>query len=75
MYHAIRFTAEFDTHLETCPKKPPERVHIGEGTRLRAYVKPHVVETPDGPVEVADLFLEDGRAARLVPFARFSFLD
>ncbi len=75
MYHAIRFTAEVDAHLEISPKKPPERIHIFNGTRLRAQVRPHVVETPDGPAEVADLFLEDGTATRLVPFACFSFLD
>jgi hypothetical protein len=75
MYHAIQFTAGVDAHIETCPKRPPEQVHIGKGTRLRARVKPHVVETPDGPVELADLFLEDGTATRLVPFACFSFLD
>jgi hypothetical protein len=75
MYHAIRFTAEVDVHLETRPKKRPERVHIEKGARLRAQVKPQVVETPDGPVEVADLFLEDGTAARRVPFACFCFLD
>jgi hypothetical protein len=75
MFHTIQFTAEVTAHLETAPRKPPERVHIEKGTRLRAEVRPHVVETPSGPVEVADLFLADGKATRLVPFAWFAFID
>ncbi len=45
-----------------------------KGTRVRAQVKPYVVEADDGPVEVADLFFEDGTATRAVPFALFSFV-
>jgi hypothetical protein len=33
------------------------------------------VETPEGPVEVADLFFEYGTATRRVPFAYFAFVE
>jgi hypothetical protein len=33
------------------------------------------VESEDGPVEVADLFFEDGAATRRVPFAWFTFVE
>jgi hypothetical protein len=38
-------------------------------------VKPGVLETEDGPVEVADLFFADGTATRQIRFASFSFVD
>jgi hypothetical protein len=34
-----------------------------------------VVEAAGGPVEVADLFFEDGTATRNVPFAWFTFVE
>jgi hypothetical protein len=34
-----------------------------------------VVEAPDGPVEVADLFFADGTTVCGVPFAAFHFAD
>ena len=40
-----------------------------------ADIKPYVAESDDGPVEVADLSLEDGSIARAVRFAAFRFLD
>ena len=40
---------------------------IKEGTRLSAKIKPYVTESPDGPIEVADLYLEDrSESARFV---------
>jgi hypothetical protein len=42
---------------------------------LSAQIKPYVLESTRGPVEVADLFLEDGSVARAVRFATFKFLD
>jgi hypothetical protein len=75
VYHTIEFAVEFLADLETSPKHWLERVLIRRGTRLRAQVKPHVVEGEDGPVEVADLFFADGTAARTVPFESFSFVD
>jgi hypothetical protein len=49
------------------------RGNIQRGTYLQAELKPYVVETKDGPVEVADLFFADGTTARSVPFKAFSF--
>ena len=42
---------------------------------MSAQIRPYVVETKQGPVEVADLFLEDGSVARAVRMATFSFID
>ena len=38
-------------------------------------LKPYVLESAEGPLEVADLFLRDGSIARAVRFAAFQFLD
>jgi hypothetical protein len=75
MYHTLEFGVDFPADLETSPKQRLERMLIHKGTRLQAQVRPYVVESEDGPVEVADLFFEDGTAARMVRFAWFSFLD
>ena len=42
---------------------------------MLAQVKPQVVETETGPVEVADLFFADGTTSRSVPFDDFAFVD
>lgn len=52
-----------------------QRVVIREGTRMHVRIKPYVAESPDGPIEVADLYLEDGSTLRAVRFAAFRFLD
>jgi hypothetical protein len=75
MYHTIEFAAEFLADFEISPKHRLERLLIRQSTRLRAQVRPHVVEGEGGPVEVADLFFEDGTAIRMVPFACFSFVE
>ena len=75
MYHLIEFAVAFPADLEVSSKQPLERTVLQAGTRRRAQVRPHVVETDEGPVEVADLFFEDGTAARAVPFASFAFTD
>jgi hypothetical protein len=75
MYHTIQFTFEFTGHLETSPRHPLERLLLRRGTRLRAQVRPYVVEVGPRLVEVADLLFEDGTAVRTVPFACFSFVD
>ena len=75
MYHTIKFNGELTVDLEVSPKQPLERLRIRKGTRLTAEVKPHVVEMPDGPVEVADLFFVHGTVTRSVPFDLFSFVD
>ena len=75
MYHLIEFAVAFPADLEVSSKQPLERTVLQAGTRRRAQVRPHVVETDEGPVEVADLFFEDGTATRRVPFAFFAFVE
>jgi hypothetical protein len=75
MYHTIEFRLAFMADLEMSPKHRLERLLIRRGIRLRAQTKPSVVETEGGPVEVADLFFEDGTATRTVPFAYFAFVE
>ena len=74
MYHTLRFTTDLILDLEVSSRQPLERLRIRKGDRLPAQVKPYVVETAEGPVEVADLFFEDGTATRRVPFAYFAFV-
>jgi hypothetical protein len=75
VYHTIAFAVDFVANLEVSRKQPLERVQIRNGDRLPAQIKPYVVETAEGPVEVADLFFEDGTATRQVPFAYFAFVE
>jgi hypothetical protein len=75
VYHTIRFTVAFLADVEVSPRQPLERVRICPGDRLRAQVRPHVIEAAEGPVEVADLFFEGGTATRNVPFAYFAFVE
>jgi hypothetical protein len=73
MYHTIKFTGDLTVDLEVSPKQHLERLRIRKGDRVQAQIKPYVVETEDGPVEVADLFFEDGTTTRRVRFESFSF--
>jgi len=75
MYHSIEFIVGFTVDLEISPKHCLEKLLIRRGTRLQAQIKPYVMETLEGPVEVADLFFADGTATRTVPFACFSFVN
>jgi hypothetical protein len=75
MYHTIQFAFDLWVDLEVSPKQPLERLLLRRGTRVIAQLRPHVVETAGGPVEVADLFFEDGTATRGIPFACFSFVE
>jgi hypothetical protein len=75
MYHTVEFAADLFADLETSPKEPLKRVRIRKGTRLKAQIKPYVVEGANGPVEVADLFFANGTATRRVPFEDFSLVD
>jgi hypothetical protein len=75
MYHTLEFAAEFMVDLEVSRKQPLERVLIRRGTRVRAQLRPYVIEMENGPVEVADLFFEDGSATRGVRFECFSFVE
>jgi hypothetical protein len=75
VYHTIEFAVEFEAALEVSRKLPLERVRIQKGERVDAQLRPHVVETDNGPVEVADLFFADGTVARGVPFGSFTFVE
>jgi hypothetical protein len=75
MYHTIEFRLRGLAELETPGTSNLAQMVIKQGTRLRAEIKPYVVDTKRGPVEVADLFLEDGSVARAVRFATFRFVD
>jgi hypothetical protein len=75
MYHKIEFRLRAVAAVESAGKARIEQVIIKPGTRLHARVKPYVVESKLGPVEAADLLLEDGSLARGVRFASFRFLD
>jgi hypothetical protein len=75
VYHTIEFAVEFVAALEVSRKRARERVRIRKGERLDVQLRPHVVETPEGPVEVADLFFADGSTTRNVPFGSFAFVD
>jgi hypothetical protein len=75
MYHTIEFVEELTVDLEISPKHWLERLLINRGSHMRVQLKPYVVETKDGLVEVADLFFADGTTARGVPFKSFSFVD
>jgi hypothetical protein len=75
MYHTIEFGFQLMVDLEVSPRKPLERMLIHAGTRMRAQLKPYVIEGQDGPTEVADLYFEAGPVTRAVPFAHFRFVD
>ena len=75
MYHTIEFAAEFVARPELPPPERRQRALIRKGDRLKAQVRPYVVETKRGPVEVADLSFEDGTAARRVPYRYFRFVE
>ena len=75
MAHRIEFRRLVLAEVERPEYAYAQRVVIEEGTQLTAATKPYVTESPDGPVEVADLTLDDGSIARAVRFAAFRFLD
>ena len=75
MVHAIEFRWVVLADVDRPEYAYPQRVVIKEGTRMHAHIKPRVAESPDGPVEVADLHFSDGSIARAVRFAAFQFLD
>jgi len=75
MFHEIEFRWVVLAEVERPGQALLEKVVIQEGTRLHANLRPYLAESPDGPIEVADLFFEDGSTARAVRFAAFRFLD
>jgi hypothetical protein len=75
MSYAVVFAVDLWLDLERSPRERLERVLLRRGSRRNAQLRPHVVEGPTGPVEVADLFFADGTVARDVPFAAFAFAE
>jgi hypothetical protein len=75
MFHTIQFNIGLAVDVERSPKQPLERLCIHVGSRMRAQIKPYVVDSDYGPIEVADLFFEDGAATRMIPYACFSFVE
>lgn len=75
MYHTIQFTVEILADLETPGKGTIQVPLVKAGSQVRTRLQPYVTETETGPVEVADLYFEDGTAIRTVPFACFRFVE
>ena len=75
MFHTVEFATEVFADLEVSRKQPLERVRIPKGTRVRAQIKPYVVEGKKMPIEVADLYFGDGSVTRGIPFKQFSLVD
>jgi hypothetical protein len=75
MYHTIQFCAEFVALPEVVPQGQRRRALIRKGDRLKAQLRPYVVETRRGPAEVADLIFEDGSTTYRVPYRCFSFVE
>jgi hypothetical protein len=75
MFHTIEFLTDLTVDLEVSPRKPLERMCIRHGSRRTVEIKPYVIETSDGPTEVADLFFDDGTATRRVAFACFMLVE
>lgn len=75
MYHLIEFTRPFTADVEVSSRHRLEKLTVRDGTRASAQLRPYVVETPVGPVEVADLYFDDGTVARQVPYDLFRFVE
>jgi hypothetical protein len=75
MYHTIEFPADVIVDLEVSRNQPLEKVRFQKGTRVQVEIKPYVIETKKGLVEVADLFFDNGRISRRMPFAKFVLVD
>lgn len=74
MYHTVKFVRGFTADLARSPGQRLERIRIQRGARVKAQLMPYVIDTSKGPIEVADLFLEDGSALRQIHFAWFRLL-
>lgn len=73
MYHCLEFVTPLPVDVEVSRNQRLERVTLRAGQRVLAQLKPYVIETENGPIEVADLFFDDGSTVRSVPFAHFRF--
>jgi hypothetical protein len=71
--HTVEFVADYWLDVEGGAQP---RVLLKQGTRCKVRLRPRVISDPKkGLMEVADLFFEDGGAARNVPFGCFRFAE
>ena len=75
MFHTIEFAVEVKIGVEAKRNRPLEPTVVERGARVRADVRPYVIEAEGGLYEVADLVFENGMIARQIPFAYFAFAD
>jgi hypothetical protein len=75
MYHTIEFDVDILVDMEGSHQHWLVSVLLNRATRVQARLKPSVVETVDGPLEVVDLFFEEGVLARGMPFQFFRLVD
>jgi hypothetical protein len=73
MYHRLQFLAEYRLDLQVPGKARLEQLLIRQGEIIEAQVQPFVVETADGPVEAANLYLHADGTLLNVPMEYFRF--
>jgi hypothetical protein len=73
MFHQIEFCWAVFADVERPDYAFMQRMVIKLGERLAVRPKPYVAESANGPVEVADLYLEDGTILKEVRYAAFRF--
>jgi hypothetical protein len=75
MFQQIEFCWAVIADIERPEDALIQRLVIREGDCLLVRCKPHVAESANGIVEVANLCLEDGTVVKEVRYAAFRFLD
>lgn len=75
MYHEIQFRTKVVVDVRVPGRSRLERLVVQDGTTIRAEIQPFVEESADGPVESANLYLEDGTTLLGIPMAWFQFPD
>ena len=75
MYHLIEFAVDVVIDFEGERGRRRKQTVLPKGHRQRAEARAYVLETKDGPTEVADLLFEDGTSCRAVPYAYFAFAE
>ncbi len=75
MFHVIEFRNRVQLGLEVSRQRRMERLLVQPGMRLCVEIRPQIREGPGGPIECADLYLDDGATARCIPFAWFAFVE
>jgi hypothetical protein len=75
MRHLIECCTAFTADLAISPRQRLERLRVQKGTRVYASLRPYVVETAAGPVEMADICFDDGAVAHQVRFEWIRFVD